>query len=83
MRKYSNVADRKDIIEGRLFMEKTKEVKKQGNFAEKHPKLNLLLGLALIIAMVVIIVLLVRFVALSIKSGMDASVVYLKNFVNF
>ena len=63
-------------------MEKTKEVKKQGNFAEKHPKLNLLLGLALIIAMVVIIVLLVRFVALSIKSGMDASVVYLKNFVN-
>lgn len=59
-------------------MEKTKEVKKQGNFAEKHPKLNLLLGLALIIAMVVIIVLLVRFVALSIKSGMDASVVYLK-----
>ena len=31
-------------------MEKTKEVKKQGNFAEKHPKLNLLLGLALIIA---------------------------------
>lgn len=82
MRKYSNVADRKDIIEGRLFMEKTKEVKKQGNFAEKHPKLNLLLGLALIIAMVVIIVLLVRFVALSIKSGMDASVVYLKNFVN-
>lgn len=78
MRKYSNVADRKDIIEGRLFMEKTKEVKKQGNFAEKHPKLNLLLGLALIIAMVVIIVLLVRFVALSIKSGMDASVVYLK-----
>ena len=36
-------------------MEKTKEVKKQGNFAEKHPKLNLLLGLALIIAMVVII----------------------------
>ena len=82
MRKYCNVADRKDIIEGRLFMEKTKEVKKQGNFAEKHPKLNLLLGLALIIAMVVIIVLLVRFVALSIKSGMDASVVYLKNFVN-
>lgn len=67
MRKYSNVADRKDIIEGRLFMEKTKEVKKQGNFAEKHPKLNLLLGLALIIAMVVIIVLLVRFVALSIR----------------
>lgn len=63
-------------------MEKTKEVKKQGNFAEKHPKLNLLLGLALIIAMVVIIVLLVRFVALSIKSGMDASVVYLKSFVN-
>lgn len=45
MRKYCNVADRKDIIEGRLFMEKTKEVKKQGNFAEKHPKLNLLLGL--------------------------------------
>lgn len=82
MRKYCNVADRKDIIEGRLFMEKTKEVKKQGNFAEKHPKLNLLLGLALIIAMVVIMVLLVRFVALSIKSGMDASVVYLKNFVN-
>ena len=28
MRKYCNVADRKDIIEGRLFMEKTKEVKK-------------------------------------------------------
>lgn len=37
VRKYSNVADRKDIIEGRLFMEKTKEVKNKGTLQKSIP----------------------------------------------
>lgn len=57
-------------------------MKEKQTFAEKHPKINFMIGLLLLIGIVVVAVLLVKWIVEIVGDGIVSVVNFVKNFVN-
>lgn len=57
-------------------------MKEKQTFAEKHPKINFLIGLLLLIGMVIMVVLLIKWILGIVGSWIVSVVYFVENFVN-
>lgn len=57
-------------------------MKEKQTFAEKHPKINFLIGLLLLIGMVIMAVLLIKWILEIVGSWIVSVVYFVENFVN-